>query len=170
MSRFFAEISSVDLRNKCIDATNEDEEANYVDVRVLKDKLAKDMKVDFDTENTSFGASDRVGPNGLMGLVSLGNGFTFWGMCAGGDWEHPVYWIVYWDGKKLRAYVPTNGNPWNTDTKQAFGNNDAMDLKNAKKRWPEEFKNSTEEDMDGAFDFDSGLILNDILERIEAKK
>ena len=38
-----------------------------------------------------------------------------------------MFFIIYWDGKKLRAYVPTDGNPWNTDTKEAYGNDEEKD-------------------------------------------
>jgi hypothetical protein len=170
MSRFFVNITVADLWCKCYDSFGKGEEGNrYIDFYIIKEKLGKDLKVEFDLENTALSHND-FGPEGLVGLVSLGNGLTFWGMCAGGDWEHPVYWIVYWDGKKLRAYIPTEGNLWNTDTKQAFGNDDVKDLKNAKKRWPEEFKDVLEEDITDQFDFDSGMILNDILNRIKLKK
>lgn len=168
MSRLFERIYPSELIDKCITAFSE-EESNRVEVRIVKKKLAKDLKVEFDTENVATNARD-FGPEGLMGIVSLGNGLTFWGMCAGGDWEHPVFWIVYWDGRRLRAYVPKEGNPWNTDTKQAYGNDGVKDVKNAKKRWPEECQDLTEDNVDGWFDFDSGKILNDILSRIQPKK
>ena len=41
---------------------------------------------------------------------------------AHGDWEIPVYFMVYYDGKKIRVYVPTVGNTWRQDLKQALGN------------------------------------------------
>ena len=40
---------------------------------------------------------------------------------VGGDWESPVLIYVYWDGKYLRAYVPTKGNTYRTDEMVAFG-------------------------------------------------
>ena len=43
---------------------------------------------------------------------------------AGGDWEIPVYFMVYYDGKRIRVYVPTVGNTWRQDLKQALGNVD----------------------------------------------
>ena len=41
---------------------------------------------------------------------------------AHGDWEIPVYFMVYYDGKRIRVYVPTVGNTWRQDLKQALGN------------------------------------------------
>lgn len=53
----------------------------------------------------------------------------------GGDWETPVFFIVYWDGKEFRAYIPKDGNAWNTDNHKAYGNHEASDKKNALKRF-----------------------------------
>jgi hypothetical protein len=86
-------------------------------------EVKKDLKkVDFDFENHCEGPGD-FGPQRLMGLCTLNNGLTFWGQCAGGDWEHPVFFILYCDGPNIRAYVPKEGNPWNKRTKSAYGNN-----------------------------------------------
>ena len=47
---------------------------------------------------------------------------------AGGDWEEPVYFIVYLDDKnKLRMYVPKCGNVYNNLTKEALGNDEDLD-------------------------------------------
>lgn len=46
---------------------------------------------------------------------------------AGNDWEEPALYMIYWDGKKLRGYVPTYGNCFNRKTKSLFGNDDEMD-------------------------------------------
>lgn len=82
-------------------------------------------KVCFDFENsecnTRSNPHTRKSPDTLMGLHTLDNGFTFWGMWAGGDWEYPVFFIVYWDGKGLRGYVPEDGNVYNKVFKTAFG-------------------------------------------------
>ena len=37
--------------------------------------------------------------------------------------------MIYWDGNKFRAYVPTYGNPWNTKTKKALGEYPEKDAK-----------------------------------------
>lgn len=47
---------------------------------------------------------------------------------AGGDWEEPVYFIVYLDDKnKLRMYIPKCGNVYNALTKEALGNDEDLD-------------------------------------------
>lgn len=51
----------------------------------------------------------------------MDNGFTFLGCAAGGDWEYPVHFAIYYDGKSLRGYVPRYCNSYNLKTKQAFG-------------------------------------------------
>lgn len=164
--RYFAPISLENLKQKIKKASTEtrknfrsNEEEEYLDPQTLLDHLGKDIKVQFDLENF-YGFGDRS-HKGLHGYHTLDNGLAFCGMTSGGDWEHPVFFIVYWDGKKLRGYVPTEGNPWNTDTKQAYGNDEEADLKNARKRWPD-----CPEDLDGWFDFDWKAIEKDIRERI----
>lgn len=127
---------------------------------------AGDLKVRFDYEN--FDSCGNFGPAGLMGYHTWPNGLSFLGLAAGGDWEHPVFYVVYWDGRRLRAYVPTGGNPWNTDTMQAYGNEPDADLANAKKRglvpadadevWPEDFA------------FDSAAIRKDMEARLRPQE
>jgi len=48
---------------------------------------------------------------------TLDNGFTFLGVCGGADWSDIMYYILYWDGKKIRGYVPRYGNTVNIDCK-----------------------------------------------------
>lgn len=126
----------------------------------LTPQIEKDLsKVEFDTENviyerdhfhcinptenfTSRQYEYRFYPvinplNQLLGFNTFkidNKDFVFLGFMAGGDWEVPVHFIIYWDGKKLRGYIPTDGNPWNTDTKEAYGNDEESDKKNIKKR------------------------------------
>jgi len=151
-----------------------------LDLPQVKKDLAK-VEFDFENEDCNNGCNHikyfQVAPNGL----------PYWGMDAGGDWEVPVFFIIYWDGKKLRGYIPTEGNTWNTDTKSAYGN--AMDYTydadhkyvdvsptsdqiNIKKRWPELFKDVAEEDIenDDCPRCDPILILKDITERIFPRK
>jgi len=99
--------------------------------------LSKDLsKVEFDFENWSIDAEQNFGPAEIVGYRTLLNGMPFLGVSAGGDWETPLVFIIYWDGKSLRAYIPTDGNPWNTDTKMAYGNDEDADDKNRSKRFP----------------------------------
>jgi hypothetical protein len=109
--------------------------------------FGKDIKVRFATENFFDGISYTYPLPGLYGINTIGD-LTFCGMVSGGDWEHPVFFIVYWDGKKLRAYIPSEGNPYNQKTMQAIGNGDHDQGDN-----PENY------------DFEEDLIRKDIIER-----
>lgn len=161
MSRKFANISINDLEAK-IKAIVGDEGDSFI-----VQKLEKDIKVEFDTENYET-TKGYAGPQSLMGYNQEENGFTYLGVCSGGDWETPIFFCVYWDGKRIRGYVPTEGNPWNTDTKTAYGNDDISDNKNIKKRYPDKFVNNKENDIEYLdLDFDEIKIKKDILERIK---
>lgn len=83
----------------------------------IRDDLSK---IQFDFENYSSPNSPET-PADIMGWHTLDNGFSFLGMWAGGDWEQPVYFILYWDGKKVRGYVPEAGNTFNPKYRTAFG-------------------------------------------------
>ena len=157
-NRVFSPITKEELRAKVEKAFGE-----RISPSLLREKLGKDLKVEFDFENFEC-REDDFGPDGLMGLQSWPNGLTFLGMAAGGDWEHPVYFVVYWDGKRLRGYVPTAGNPWNTTTKKAYGNDAKADLANAKKRWPDSYA-FCEEVEPSDFDFSPVVIKEDLENR-----
>ena len=75
-------------------------------------------KIDFNLENFGCDREDNFCQVEL-GFITLYNGFTFLGCNGGGDWEVPVYFIIYHDGKKLRGYIPSKGNSYNKRTKQA---------------------------------------------------
>lgn len=120
------------------------------DYNRLTPQIEKDLsKVEFDSENID-----------AEKIKTLSNGMYYLGVFAGGDWEQSVFFVIYWDGNKLRGYIPKEGNLWNTDTKIAYGNNDEADLKNYKKRWPKYFKNMPIED----FDVCSGHDMHDMKE------
>jgi len=72
----------------------------------------------------------------LLGLHTLSSGLTFLGIMAGGDWERPIFFIIYYDDE-LRAYVPEDGNVWNTDTNEAYGNDNKKDAEDVEKRFPD---------------------------------
>jgi len=104
-------------------------------------RIEEDLKkVEFDEENMEWEAKE-VDEDGkkVIGFHTLANGLTFLGIQAGGDWESPLVYILYYDGTKLRGYIPTDGNTWNTKNKKAYGNDDedeeAVDSKNAKERF-----------------------------------
>ena len=58
----------------------------------------------------------------IVGDVRTTKGIPYQLFNAHGDWEIPVYFMVYYDGKRIRVYVPTVGNTWRQDLKQALGN------------------------------------------------
>lgn len=129
-----------------------DESDHIAPFHLLSVQLEKDLStVQFDTENMS--SEDLYGDGSFpIGYHTLENGMSFLGVNAGGDWENPLFFIVYWDGQDLRAYIPEDGNPWNTDTHKAYGNDDENDEQNdrinAKKRYPEYFKNMSVDEID----------------------
>lgn len=93
-------------------------------------KLSKDLeKLEFDFENCSWQKGDYKMYGDLLGYNKIGD-FQFCGCAAGGDWEFPVFFLVYLDqdGKTLRGFIPKQGNAWNYDTNQALGNDEDDDI------------------------------------------
>ena len=134
--RKFVRITRNELNTKIYDATIDKygKDVPFVDWRTLTPQIEKDLKkCEFDLENVEEGGNRRE----LMGYRTLDNGLTFLGILAGGDWEISVFFIIYWDGKKLRGYIPSDGNPWNKTTKKAYGNDDGefSDGEDLKKRY-----------------------------------
>ena len=138
MPRYFKPISMEEFERRFDGGADEDGsfdssgENDLSDYRVLKRKVLADLKVQFDLENVGS-----YGPKEITGVHVTRSGLVFKGIMAGGDWELPVFWMVYWDGRALRAYVPTDGNLYNTDTMQAYGNDPEADGRNIRKRFPE---------------------------------
>tara|TARA_Y100000310_G_scaffold340779_1_gene437718 strand:+ start:470 stop:910 length:441 start_codon:yes stop_codon:yes gene_type:complete len=146
MPRFAAPISQVQLGKKIADALDDRREEHITEL-VPPD----DMKVKFDMENFY--------PEGIH---TTPMGVTYAQYAAGGDWEIPVTWVVYWDGKKLRAYFPSGGNPYNRGTKEAYGNYEEVDNPDARKH----FGVTSWDDVQP----DSNLMLVDIEKRIKVKR
>lgn len=96
----------------------------------LNRTLVKDLrKVSFDCENFQcIERDDDVCGYKLGGIQTLENGFHFLGCAAGGDWEYPVFFIIYWDGDMFRGYVPSKGNVWDKKQKEAFHYEENEDL------------------------------------------
>ncbi len=93
-------------------------------------KLSKDLeKVEFDFENCSWQKGDYPMYGDLLGYNKIGD-FQFCGVASGGDWEYPLFFLVYLDkdGKTLRGFIPKEGNAWNYDTNQALGNDEDDDV------------------------------------------
>lgn len=108
------------------DEINEDDSEDMLYYLVKYNvEIDHDINIAFDTENFTTSIEDCFGDNivrePLLGFHELDNGFMFWGFEAGGDWEYPVFGIVYHDGKRLRGYIPLCGNTVNTDFMCAFG-------------------------------------------------
>jgi hypothetical protein len=151
-----------------------------INVWDFPEKIQKDIsKVEFDFENYEYvKGSGYNGCKDITGYNVTSHGLPYWGWVAGGDWEMPVFFIIYWDGKNLRGYIPKDGNTWNTDTKKAYGNDygsnpqKSSDAVNIKKRWPKLFKGYDLEDIqfDDCPECDPKLILADIEKRIKPKK
>lgn len=119
------------------------------------DDVQKDWsKVDFSTENMDVTA-ERMTSGGVPYLQ----------IRAGGDWETPLVCIIYFDGKKLRGYVPKDGNSYNHKRKAAFGNDEGDDAACAA-QFPKQC-NPGDEGCD--VDPDMDLVWRDVDKRIEAK-
>ena len=112
-------------------------------------------KIDFSTENLD-----------VTGETSTPDGVPYIRVRVGGDWETPLVAIIYFDGKKLRGYVPKDGNTYNHRTKAAFGNDETSDVTDAKKQFGTRLI-SAEDYIEVEPDLD--LIAQDIAKRIEAK-
>lgn len=117
---------------KYFDEEEEYEVDSLNDIPQLKNiipAIKKDLSViEFDEENFNIDPNNLFGNydkehlvDNLVGIHTLENGFTFLGCQAGGDWECEIFYVVYWDGKKIRAYFPPYGNTHNSDFMTAFG-------------------------------------------------
>jgi len=147
----------------------------------LTPHVTKDLeKVHFDTENVTtlkneWNSHSNQSMNKVLGFNTLDNNFTFLGVWAGGDWEIPVLFIIYWDSKKLRAYIPKDGNTWNTDSKEAYGNDEIPDDLNICKRLPHDITDKYNKDdileASAFVDYltDGNKIIEDIKNRIKVK-
>mgnify|MGYP007069841990 CR=1 FL=1 len=95
---------------------------SYEHKQIAQDK--SNIRFDIENLDTSsppvFGYAGDVGTD-LCGLRTLPNGLTICGAIAGGDWEDPLFYCIYFDGTNLRAYIPIKGNTVNCDTFSAFG-------------------------------------------------
>jgi hypothetical protein len=146
-SRFFEPISLEDFKLKVQKLF--DENGEYEFPYSMPKTIEKDIsKVNFDFENYEIGVKvihgksgdkclgfEDVPGTGYMnyptGFIILPNNMPAFFVNAGGDWESPICFVIYWDGKQLRGYIPKAGNFWNRKTKSAFGNNEESDYDRA---------------------------------------
>lgn len=94
----------------------------------LGNTIFKDLsKVNFDYENCGCEpGSDRY-PD-PCGFWTTSEGVPTLGCHAGGDWEDPVYFVLYPESAtRLRAYIPKAGNTWNLKNKTAWGSGEDDD-------------------------------------------
>lgn len=98
------------------------------DLLNLDDALSEDLsEVEFSAENfscaevLSYAEGDKI-----MGFQQV-NGIPFLGCMAGGDWEIPIYFLIYWDGSQFRGYIPKDGNTVNPKNDSAYGNDPEAD-------------------------------------------
>ena len=83
-------------------------------------------KVNFSLENMTLDPGEPYGDFTVdmarewLGPQAIGD-LTFIGCMGGGDWEDPVAFIIYWDGKTFRGYVPAEGNSYDLASKAAIG-------------------------------------------------
>jgi hypothetical protein len=161
MARYFTKKITIEELANNLEKTGMKRDYKYLTPQVSKDL----SKVDFDMENFSDSGSWTFGntknpdfpANNYVGYHTLSNGLSYLGINAGGDWEWPIFFIIYHDGNKLRGYIPKDGNTWNYLNSSAFGNDEEVDEKALKQRGLKDM-----EDLE--FDFEK--IENDILNRI----
>jgi hypothetical protein len=114
--------------------------------KVVTKTIYKDLsKVEFEWENC-----DKVDDHGDNGYIEPVEGLHTQLMYVGGDGEMPIHFALYWDGKELRAYVPSKGNPWDKEEKIAWDY----------ETWAED---KTKDPLD------YNLMVEDILKRIKLK-
>ena len=166
MARLAPIITEAELKEKLSKYLYADEEDGGEEFPYsLPEKVMKDIsKVEFDFENYCIGnaspsferyPSDNSGFAGYeAGFRTLESGIPVLLVNAGGDWEFPVCFALYWDGSGVRGYFPTNGNAFNKKTKMAYGND-----------WNEE----EGEDGDYEKEIDMTAILADINNRIKVR-
>jgi len=137
-------------------------DASYMMLAIdnITPRVAADLNViDFSTENVECFTEVYCGADTICGLNTLPNGRTYLGVTGGGDWELPIFFIVYHDGTELRGYVPKDGNTWNHIHNHAFGNADDDDVE--EQEFNAQF-NTTGDWRDQDVDVDVAKIIADI--------
>jgi len=141
--------------------------------------IEKDIsKVEVDRENISRyeGKPDpkyypKSGSNFASYLVSYykmpEEDFHVYFVNVGGDWEFPICFILYWDGSKIRGYIPTEGNIFHKKQKVAFGSHEP----DSGKSKYDSLKDNDEEFDDEELNkqIDNTKIVEDISNRIKLK-
>jgi len=195
MSRYFKKITLDEFKEK-LKPMISNEEFPY---EGIPDAVSKEWKVTSDWENFECGKDYNTEElkegkvqgfsNYPCGLRMLSNGMPVLFINAGGDWEYPICFIIYWDGEKLRGYTPTKGNVFDRKEKEAFGNieydNDEaykiakallkeasgwMDVKDQLKQLEEDYKDDAMTFINEIMNISSETaIIDDIMNRIVEK-
>lgn len=134
---------------------------------VYNNKVTEDLsKINVDFENALMDQDPAYSK--IMGLQTLPNGFTFLGGIIGGDWQLPVYAIIYHDGKSFRGYIPNHGNTYNPYNKSAFGDDPEVDRQFMKDNYPDSVPDDAmfPEDMQDIIRFDPDVLLKEIQTRL----
>ncbi len=130
MARYYTLMTKEDFlkKIKSLMFTNNEGNENYDEDRDddefypynLPKAIRNDLsKVEFDFEN--FSEFNDMRPDVLEGYREIADGFHVFFAWAGGDCEFPVTWIFYNSDKGIRAYIPSDGNPWDKKNKSAYG-------------------------------------------------
>ncbi len=122
--------------------------------------INKDLeKVEFSWENITLFDDTTGFAKYPAGYYEMDKDFHVFFMNAGGDWEYPVCFLLYWSGKELRGYIPVDGNVYDKKNKIAYGNEE----------WETEEEEDAAENIDHDSEYDFGLMKKDILNRILLK-
>jgi nucleoside-diphosphate kinase len=156
---------SVRKASKIVDKEDflEKVELALVDPKLGGAKLYKDLeKVKFDFENYGWSIDEYLMYGSLIGYNKIGD-IEFCGCAAGGDWEYPVFFIIYLDqdGKTLRGFIPKEGNAWNYNTNKALGNDSEADIEFLTKALKLPHIDDFEDEFDAFDDFLDGFDHND---------
>lgn len=140
---------------------------NFVNRLCRKGTECKDMdKVYQDLSKIKY-ADENLG---VDGKIKQTDGIAYLQCYAGGDWENPILFYLYFDGSSFRAYIPTYGNSFNRSTMTALGNNDEKDTEFLK---TQHIDGNGEPLMDIARNqvaYDADACLKDFKSRIKVKK
>lgn len=159
--RFFTAISIDELKAKIPE--------NILDFSTLSSTLKKDLaKVEFDSENLIMDSAGHPEYRKLLGFHTMGNGLTYLGVMAGGDSDLPIFYIVYWDGSRLRAFIPKDGNFWNPKTKLPYGADPIDDIE-AIRKYRTDLADVSDDDLFTKIRFDETKVIKEIESRLKPR-
>lgn len=126
----------------------------------------------FGSDNITFDDNSKI-IGSIEGFNTLKNGLSILGITICADDEYPLFMCFYWNGKKIRGYLPKYGNTLNLLEKMPFSSqNIALPKKMAKidsKKFPSFFKNGFSGTRYNADDFFDLFITNNELYKVAVK-